>query len=985
MANDSHNAASLNDQEDGSNEPMEGITAPPASPADANPSTANKSTSEETHTLDAKHSAALKHREITSTASNAKPSAQLQAASTEAVHPEQAPVISNETQTEAEQNTQPGQATAATNKSAASSHQGAMREQTEDVKPSTRELRSSARNAANPSKRAQDEKDVEHVKKEQRSSRSSLAKTERQDSVQKPVRRSSRRAKQEPVSVSKSKQDPTRRANPEQTESKIAKGDVKRSDGNESNGSQEKSIPAHHKSSSEDPVEHSDSKPNKATGAEQERGDVEGENNGTETANSAKEHLLVSKSTEKTERSMLHDSEHKKSSDVAQGQKIQKANNQKSSSTDDKKCSRGKQQSVPGEDNPHSSASVSPDAQQDDLKDEAETKVSGKDITKNIGDDSPTSESNANSTAAKPKPSEEMPVAEQATTPMDVVSGSMQVESGKGEADEEKDAASAKESGGMSPVDTPKEGKAVNKSSEDVVMKESIPSKTDTGLDLASQAEDDNATSNTKARKSIRKVAPSRLLRTRSTSRGRAPDSSFDSGGKHDSAPSEHAKTPQQKSSDTASQASKGKEVVPEDDGPRPVMEAKGLIMRVGNAVFVTEDQLDEPKITRLNDKKVLPFERLTFKELRTYNRDQLRAYCFAYGMERRKKTEMEADMARYLSYWNRGKPGFALHEYIPTSGRIIDRDEFFGNRRSQANQSAASLGGVSHSGVDGSKRFGSRTQSASGGYGEKGSGSGAHASASANPQTSPSTPSAGNANRNLRAGGAPATLPRGIGTSFKQRAHARQASAKFKAAYNGAGATIVNVVENAAAYFEGKDSPEVIADQTKSFERYQFNVDLLTEIFDGPFEEDVEIPNVSVVKANGSLDASAGQSEKVKNSSASSGAQGKTDVMFDIAKRLLSNKRSARQAELDSFETNLKRVEEKAKHTERRNMRLFQKLERAETLGQVEAIKKEFEKEFGMAVDVSSRPIVRRKIDKTLPPLVIPDDQSRILRFTFL
>ncbi|CAN8073010.1 unnamed protein product [Agarophyton chilense] len=362
---------------------------------------------------------------------------------------------------------------------------------------------------------------------------------------------------------------------------------------------------------------------------------------------------------------------------------------------------------------------------------------------------------------------------------------------------------------------------------------------------------------------------------------------------------------------------------------------------------------------------------------------DQLRAYCFAYGMERRKKTEMEADMARYLSYWNRGKPGFALHEYVPTSGRVIDRDEFFGTRSSQANHSSASLGGASYSGVDVSRRMGSRMQSS---YGDKGiiAGVQTHGNGSGILQTSLSTPSTGNGNRNAKTGSTATGLPRGFTTSFKQRVHARQASAKFKAAYNGAGDTIVNVVENAAAYFEGKDSPEVITDQTKSFERYQFNVDLLTEIFDGPIQEDVDILNVNLVKANGNLGETAGNNERCNNTT-TTGAQGRTDVMLDIAKRLLSNKRNAHQAELDSFETNLKRAEEKAKHTERQNMRLFQKLERAETLEQVEAIKEEFEKEFGTPVDFNSRPIIRRKIDKTLPPLVIPDDQSRILRFTFL
>ncbi|KAI0557895.1 hypothetical protein FGB62_253g07 [Gracilaria domingensis] len=130
------------------------------------------------------------------------------------------------------------------------------------------------------------------------------------------------------------------------------------------------------------------------------------------------------------------------------------------------------------------------------------------------------------------------------------------------------------------------------------------------------KAENENTANNKKSRKNVRKALQSRFLRTRSTSRGRAPDSSFDSSGMQDSTPQEVGKAPIQKSSDTASQASKGKEGgVPESDGLRPVMEAKELTMRVANAVFVTEYQLGEPKIARLKEKELLPFARLTFKD----------------------------------------------------------------------------------------------------------------------------------------------------------------------------------------------------------------------------------------------------------------------------------------------------------------------------------------------------------------------------------
>lgn len=518
-------------------------------------------------------------------------------------------------------------------------------------------------------------------------------------------------------------------------------------------------------------------------------------------------------------------------------------------------------------------------------------------------------------------------------------------------------------------------------SREDAVMTEISPVKPEVEKKTKPPTLEENSASGKKSRKAVRKGSQSRPPRARSSSRGGAADSSFDSGGKQDSAAQSSSYLHRQKSVEGSPGVPNNTDEVVDDGGPRPVMQEKGLVMRVGNALFVTENQLDDLKTARLKDKKVLPFEKLTFKELRTYNRDQLRAYCFAYGMERRKKTEMEADMARYLSYWNRGKPGFAIQEYVPTSGRAFDKDDLLTTRGSHANQSSASLGGSAHGGADSNKRLGSRSQSGSGLYQDKQNASGAPGSA--NPQTSPSTPSAGNANRNSRAGGTPTSLQRGFGTSFKQRVHARQAGAKFKAAYNGAGDTIVNVVENAAAYFEGKASPEVIADQTKSFERYQFNVDLLTEIFDGPIEGDMDVPEGHVGYANGSMEGSQGRTGRSTESKPS--ISGKSNVMLDIAKRLLSNKRDAQKAELDTFEANLKRFEEDAKHTERLNMKLFQKLERAETMEQITTIKNEFEREFGSSMDCTSRPLVRRKIDKTLPPLVIPDEQSRILRFTFL
>lgn len=507
-----------------------------------------------------------------------------------------------------------------------------------------------------------------------------------------------------------------------------------------------------------------------------------------------------------------------------------------------------------------------------------------------------------------------------------------------------------------------------------------------------------------KARRSSRSSSQARTLRPRTNARTNS------SGGGSDSAVKEEKMTlSKSRPSSSGSKSLKSKPSPlptssnPEGDAqPRPVLETNGLCMRVDGAVFVTQDQLDELRIARLTDKNVRPFELLTFQDLRKYNRDQLRAYCFAYGMERRKKTEMEADMARYLSYWNKGQPGFALKDYVPTSHRGIDKPDGDGQttRGASANPSSTSQDGSvtpsasdargQTSGVQSSRRgtpargvpvgtvapnkSGNTTNSKSGAIS---SGNGG-AVLGANQSQTPGSNAAGSGNKPGKQGNQPPALPRGFGTSFKQRIHAKQAGTKFKAAYNGAGPAIVNIVENAAAYFEGKDTPEVILDQSKSFDRYQFNVDLLTEIFDGPLQDDsatgdITDRDVEMTPANESGKAEEGGEEE---------SEWKSEVMRDIAKRMLIRNRVALATELSELEGSYKRLDEETKHTERMNMRLFQRLERAETTEEVEMVKKDFEKGHGFSFPHSPPAIVRRKLDKSLAPTVMREDKCNILRF---
>lgn len=536
------------------------------------------------------------------------------------------------------------------------------------------------------------------------------------------------------------------------------------------------------------------------------------------------------------------------------------------------------------------------------------------------------------------------------------------------------------------------------------------------------------------------------------------------------------------------------------EETPRPRQTEKGLRMKVGDSVFVTIDQLPEVKRKRMRDKMLKPIEELTFADIRSYNRDQLRCYCFIYSTPRQKKVEMEADMARFVSLWNEGRPGYLLSEYIPNAprgssgaaaagisiatggapGSGIRNDDASGAvsvepnvRSSRRSSAAANRAGTAVTGaasatietkmdlsrngddppgendsaartppkdvrqssrraaektpVRGSARPSSRTPSRSGSRGQSktlvpgpsqssvrrapmrapgavsmqpiaikpnlpreqgreapiapGRGNPTSiAPASTTPLTlnmpepnafgaSAVTPNRSNLNstvKGVRSAVPTQPLPKGFGTSFKQKVHARTAGAKFKAAYNGAGPAIVNIVENAAAYFEGKDSPEVISDQAKSYERYQFNVDLLSEIFNGA------PPETSFQGAESNPTDDPGEERRIANNT----------VLQDIAKRMRKRTSSEMAAELSGIEEKYRRLEAETKVAERANMRMFQRLERAETDREIEAVKRDFEREHNVHFEDAPPPLVRRKLDKSLPPLIMSDDQCRILRF---
>lgn len=82
---------------------------------------------------------------------------------------------------------------------------------------------------------------------------------------------------------------------------------------------------------------------------------------------------------------------------------------------------------------------------------------------------------------------------------------------------------------------------------------------------------------------------------------------------------------------------------------------------------FKTLEQLPDTKIQRLRSEKIKPIELLAFSDIKAYNRNQLRAYCSVYGIRRKKKAEMERDMARYAALFHPNDPAYDMSKFIPT------------------------------------------------------------------------------------------------------------------------------------------------------------------------------------------------------------------------------------------------------------------------------------------------------------------------------
>lgn len=99
--------------------------------------------------------------------------------------------------------------------------------------------------------------------------------------------------------------------------------------------------------------------------------------------------------------------------------------------------------------------------------------------------------------------------------------------------------------------------------------------------------------------------------------------------------------------------------VLPPLPSTSPIYEADGIQFKVLH-------QLPDTKIQRLRTEKIKPIELLTFADIKAYNRNQLRAYCAVYGIRRKKKAEMERDMARYSALFHPNDPSYDWNKFEP-------------------------------------------------------------------------------------------------------------------------------------------------------------------------------------------------------------------------------------------------------------------------------------------------------------------------------
>ncbi|GJQ10442.1 hypothetical protein GpartN1_g2233.t1 [Galdieria partita] len=269
-----------------------------------------------------------------------------------------------------------------------------------------------------------------------------------------------------------------------------------------------------------------------------------------------------------------------------------------------------------------------------------------------------------------------------------------------------------------------------------------------------------------------------------------------------------------------------------------------GKVARIiDNIEFRLKEDLPEPKRRRLDERGVKPVEEVTFAELKSYNRDQLRAYCYIYGIPRKKKAEMELDMARYASAFHPGDPNYDLATFESVESTHLTRSMPSSNNLFSNPFSRSSIyyqpGSTTWDGVSASQPFRPANTRLGGALGYP--------------------PSHHNNNFNLgRAQGTgldsfrKATSFRRVAPSSRvavkqrieknstknQREHARQTASKYRMALDGMGPLKVSVVANAASYFGSFDGISQMKIRDEAFERYERNNKLLLELFERPLHK---------------------------------------------------------------------------------------------------------------------------------------------------
>lgn len=195
-----------------------------------------------------------------------------------------------------------------------------------------------------------------------------------------------------------------------------------------------------------------------------------------------------------------------------------------------------------------------------------------------------------------------------------------------------------------------------------------------------------------------------------------------------------------------------------------------------------------------------------------------------------------------------------------------------------------------------------------------------------------------------------PTTTTRSVDTPLKQKMHTKQTGTPFKPAHNGHGPAIFNIVESAASYFEGAHNHDMCADLSKSYTRYQFNIDLLNQIFDG-----------GAVEETGDLLHGITDFERELS---------RSQLMRDIAHKTIKSDVKMQLEDVAELEKSFRELQDDVVPTEKPNWRILQRIDQADTPDKIDALERELKRDFAIGTENDQPPIKQQKVDNTLPRL---------------